>query len=362
MKITRLHTTLVQIPFDPPVGLGGSAMLRTAGMVLVFLDSDQGVTGEGLVFTFNGHRLAVFNEMVRSFEPLLVGLDPHDSGAFMTRAWTDIRPHGSSGIAVLALAGVESALWDLRAKLLGVNVARMLGACRTVIPAYQSSELWVSLTLDELQRSAADQVAAGYRAMKMRLTGDIPRDLARVMAIREAIGPDIGLMADANQKLTVSQALQLGRLLEEFNLTWFEEPVPAHDHAGEAQIAAALDTPLASGESVYTSRGAFEMLQQRSCDVLMADLLRMGGPSEFMKTAALTEAFNIEFSNHLYSEMSIGLLAAVPNVNFLECMPWVSAVYQQRIELDSEGRAIVPERPGWGFDFDPEVIKRYAVA
>jgi L-alanine-DL-glutamate epimerase-like enolase superfamily enzyme len=144
-------------------------------------------------------------------------------------------------------------------------------------------------------------------------------------------------------------------------VTWFEEPVPAHDHAGEAEIAAALDIPLASGESVYTSRGAFAMLQQRSCDVLMADLLRVGGPSEFMKAAALAEAHNLPFSNHTYPEMSIGLLAAIPNVNFLEHMPWVSAVYQQRVEMDAQGQAVVPERPGWGYDFDPAVIRKYAL-
>lgn len=362
MKITRLRTALVNIPFDPPIGLGGPAVLRSSGLVLVFVESDQGVTGEGLVFTFNGQRLAVLDAMVKSFQPLLVGLDPHHSGMFVTRAWGDLRTIGSSGIAAQCIAGVESALWDLRAKLLGLNVSRMLGACRTLIPAYQSSELWVSLSLDALQRSAADQVKAGYRAMKMRLNGDVKQDLPRVRAVREAIGPEILLMADANQKMTVPEALRLGRLLEEFNLTWFEEPVAAHDHTGEATIAAALDTPIASGESVYTSRGAFEMLQLRACDVLMPDLLRMGGPSEFMKAAALAEAFNIPVSNHTYPEMSIGLLAAIPNANFLECMPWVSGVYQQRIELDDHGRAVVPDRPGWGFDFDPAVIQRYSVA
>jgi L-alanine-DL-glutamate epimerase-like enolase superfamily enzyme len=362
MKITRLRTSLVNIPFDPPIGLGGAAVLRSSGLVLVFVESDQGVTGEGLVFTFNGHRLSVLDKMVKSFEPLLTEFDPHHSGVFVTRAWNDLRTIGSGGIATQCLSGVECALWDLRAKLLGVNVSRMLGACRTLIPAYQSSELWVSLSLDELQRSAADQVKAGFRAMKMRLNGNPTDDLPRVRAVREAIGPDVSLMADANQKMTVPEALRLGRLLEEFNLTWFEEPVAAHDHAGEAQVAAALDTPIASGESVYTSRGIMEMLQQRSCDVLMPDLLRMGGPSEFMKAAALAEGFNLPVSNHTYPEMSIGLLAAIPNVNFLEHMPWVSPIYRQRIELDEHGRARVPDRPGWGFDFDPDVIKRYSVA
>jgi L-alanine-DL-glutamate epimerase-like enolase superfamily enzyme len=360
MKITRLRTQLVQMPFDPPIGLG-MAVLRTSGLVLVFLESDQGVVGEGLVFSFNGQRLAVLDEMVRSFEPLLIGLDPHMSGSFSTRAWADLRNYGSAGISVMGLAGVECALLDLRAKLLDINVSRMLGACRTTLPVYHSSELWVSQSIDQLQRAATEHVKQGYRAMKMRLIGDIKKDVERVRSVREAIGPDIGLLADANQKLSVPQAIRLGRMLEEFNLTWFEEPVAAHDHEGEAQVAAALDTPIASAESVYTSRGIFEVLQHRSCDVLMPDLLRMGGPTEFLKAAHLAEAFSMPVSNHTYPEMSLALMATIPNGMILEYMPWVSPIYLQQIELDKQGQAIVPDRPGWGFGFDPAAIKRFAV-
>jgi L-alanine-DL-glutamate epimerase-like enolase superfamily enzyme len=360
MKITRLRTQLVQIPFDPPVGLG-MATLHTSGLVLVLLESDQGVVGEGLVFTFNGQRLAVLDEMVRSFEPLLIGLDPQLSGSFTHRAWADLRNYGNAGISVMGLAGVECALLDLRAKLLNVNVARLLGAYRTALPIYHSSELWVTLTIDQLQRAASEHVRQGYRAMKMRLIGDIEKDVERVRAVREAIGADVGLLADANQKLTVSQAIRLGRCLEELNLIWLEEPVAAHDHAGEAQVAAALDTPIASAESVYTSRGIMEVLQHRSCDVVMPDLLRMGGPVEWLKAAHLAEGFSIPVSNHTYSEMSLSLMASIPNGSIVEFMPWVTPIYLERIELDKQGQAIVPDRPGLGFGFDPAVIRRYAV-
>jgi L-alanine-DL-glutamate epimerase-like enolase superfamily enzyme len=360
MKITRLRTQVVQIPFDPPVGLG-MATLRTSGLVLVSVESDQGVVGEGLVFTFNGQRLAVLEEMVRSFEPLLIGLDPHMSGTFTSRAWADLRNYGSAGISVMSLAGVECAILDLRAKLLDVNVSRLLGASRTAVPVYHSSELWVTLSIDQLQRAAAEHVRNGYRAMKMRLIGDINKDVERVGAVRQAIGPDIGLLADANQKLNVSQAIRLGRKLEEFNLIWLEEPVAPHDHEGEAEVAAALDTPIASAESVYTSKGIMEVLQHRSCDVLMPDLLRMGGPTEWLKAAHLAEAFNKPVSNHTYSEMSLALMVTVPNGIIMEYMPWVTPIYRERIELDKLGQAVVPNRPGWGFSFDPAVVKKFAV-
>ena len=127
--------------------------------------------------------------------------------------------------------------------------------------------------------------------MKMRIGKfDIEHDVARVRAVREAIGPYIALMVDSNQQLSVPGAIKLGRLLEEFNLTWFEEPIRYDDHAGEAEIAAALVTPIASGETEYTSRGMHEMLRLRSADILMPDLQRMGGPTEFLKAARLAEA------------------------------------------------------------------------
>jgi L-alanine-DL-glutamate epimerase-like enolase superfamily enzyme len=360
MKITKLRTQVVHFPFDPPID-GGAHVLRSADCVLVFLETDAGLIGEGLVFALNKQRLVVIDEMIRSLEPLVVGLDPELGGSFAALAFRDIGFLGRTGVAVIGVAGVDNALWDLRAKAAGLNVARLIGACTTTVPAYHSGGLWISRSIDELQREAADFVAQGWRAMKMRLGK--PRaeeDVARVRAVREAIGPDIGLMVDSNQQLTVPRAIRLGRMLEEFNLTWFEEPIPYQDHAGEAEIAAALDTPVASGETEYTSHGMFEMLRARSADILMPDLQRMGGPTEFLKAAHIAEAFNTPVSSHLFPEMNLALLAAVPNAIYLEYMPWCEPAYRERISLDTQGRAIVPERPGWGFDFDADAIKRFA--
>ena len=359
MKITKLRTSVVHFPFEPPID-GGALRLRSADCVLVFLETDAGLVGEGLVFALNNQRLTVINEMVRSLEPLVIGLDPELGGSFSARAFRDIGFLGRSGLAVIGVAGVDNALWDLRGKAAGLNVAGLIGACTTAVPVYHSGGLWIGRTIDELQHEAADFVAQGWRAMKMRIGK--PRaedDVARVRAVREAIGLDIGLMVDSNQQLTVPRAIRLGRMLEEFNLTWFEEPIPYQDHAGEAEIAAALDMPVASGETEYTSRGMFEMARARSADVLMPDLQRMGGPTEFLKAAHIAEAFNIPVSSHLFPEMSLALLAAVPNAIFLEYMPWCEPAYRERITLDAHGRAIVPDRPGWGFAFDPKAIERF---
>jgi L-alanine-DL-glutamate epimerase-like enolase superfamily enzyme len=193
--------------------------------------------------------------------------------------------------------------------------------------------------------------------MKMRPGKPDPaEDAARVRAVREAIGPGIALMADANQGQTEAQAIRLGRMLEAFQLTWFEEPLPAWDLEGLARVAAALDTPIASGETEYTPYGFRRMLELRSADILMPDLQRVGGVSEFMRVGHMVESHDVAVSSHLFPETSIQVLGALSNATYLEYMPWFSQLYQETLEFE-HGQAVVPERPGWGFRFDWDRIR-----
>jgi L-alanine-DL-glutamate epimerase-like enolase superfamily enzyme len=147
-------------------------------------------------------------------------------------------------VAIIGLAAVDNALWDLRGKAAGLNVAHLIGACRTAQPTYASGGLWLGSSIDALQKEAAGFVKRGFKAMKTRVGPTDPEKMVeRVAAVREAIGPDIGLMVDANQQMSVKQAIRIGRMMEELNLTWFEEPVICHDHEGEAAIAAAWTSP-----------------------------------------------------------------------------------------------------------------------
>jgi len=361
MKITRLRTQIVHLPIDPPILTSILGSLRTADCVLTFLETDEGITGEGLVFSINNRRLSVIHDMVCQLADLVVGLDPRLGGSLNARAWSDLNFLGYEGVSVIGLAAVDNALWDLRGKAAGLNVAHLLGACRTSVPIYASGGLWLGQSIDALQKEARSFVDRGFRAMKTRVGPTEPeRMVARVAAVREAIGPDIALMVDANQQMSVKQAIRIGRMMESLNLTWFEEPVICHDHAGEAQIRAALDTPIASGETVYTHRGVLTMLQTGPMDVMMPDLQRMGGPTEFLKAGHLCEAFHIPCSSHLFTEMSLSLVASLPGGYYIEQMPWFEKIYRERIELDTNGDAIVPDRPGWGFTFDPDAMRHFA--
>ena len=191
-------------------------------------------------------------------------------------------------------------------------------------------------------------------ARRTRVLQSMVEEMADLVIGREA-GPKIKLMADANQGLNESQAIRLGRALEEFDLTWSEEPLPAWDLDGLARVSAALAMPIASGETEYTRYGFRRMLELRSADILMPDLQRVGGVSEFIHVGHMAESHDIPVSSHLFPETSLQALGALANTIYLEYMPWFSNLYNETIEF-AEGQAIVRERPGWGFTFNQDYV------
>ncbi len=355
MKVTGIETRPVVVTLPKPIG-SALGMMDRMGVVLVTVRTDEGVSGENLIFTLNDRRTRVLRQMVDDLSDVIVGFDAGHIAGFWARAWTSINFLGHKGVPVVGISAIDGALWDAAGKAAGLPLYRMLGGAKTRVPAYHSGGLWLSLSTAELVEEAGRFAAEGFRAMKMRLgSADPADDIARVRAVREAIGPGIKLMADANQGLNEAQAIRLGRRLEEFDLTWFEEPLPAWDLEGLARVSAALDTPIASGETEYTRYGFRRMLELRSADILMPDMQRVGGVSEFMRVGHMAEAHDVAVSSHLFSETSVQVLGALSNSSFLEFMPWFSALYRERLEFDG-GDVLVPERPGWGFTFDAEVI------
>ncbi len=355
MKVSAVETTPLVLRLDKPLGSALGAIAKF-GVVLVAVRTDAGIVGENLIFTLNDRRTGVLRAMVDSLADLIVGRDAGQIADFWARAWKDINFIGHQGVAVMGISAIDGALWDALGRATGTPLYRLLGGGRTRVPAYHSGGLWLSLSLDELAAEAAAFVARGFRAVKMRLgKPDAAEDVARVRAVREAIGPDVRLMADANQGLNEAEAIRLGRLLEPFGLAWFEEPLPCWDHEGLARVAAALDTPIASGETEYTRYGFRRMLDLRAADILMPDLQRVGGVSEFMRVGHMAQAHDVALSSHLFPETSIHCLAALSNATYLEYMPWFSRLYNETLEI-VEGEAIVPERPGWGFTFDRKYV------
>jgi L-alanine-DL-glutamate epimerase-like enolase superfamily enzyme len=358
MKIVDVSTTRVEVPLEKPIRTAIHD-IRSVGALLLEIDAGDGLKGEGYLFAPGTRQLRVFEEMVLSFKPSLVGADPEFGEAIWRELWRQMNFYGHKGVSVFALSAIDMALWDVRGKALRRPIHRLLGGCRSLVPTYASGGLWLGASTDELVAEAKALVASGFRAVKMRLgKARLEEDVERVAAVRHAIGPEIALMADANQGFTVDHAIRLGRRLEAFNLAWFEEPVPAYDLDGSARVAEALDTPVASGETEYARYGFRDMLSRRAADVLMPDLGRVGGVSEFVKVAHMADALDVPVSSHIYTEHSIGLVAALGNATYLEHMPWFGTLFRERLEM-KEGMVVVPERPGMGFTFDPDAIDRY---
>ncbi len=360
MKITGLATRIVEVPFETPIRTAIHHIDRV-NAVLCRLETDAGVTGEAYMFAFGRRRMPVLAEMAACLAEPLVGRDPRESEALWADMWADINFLGHKGVTLFALSALDTACWDIRGKDAGLPVHRLIGFARDRVRAYASEGLWASLTIPELQDQAAALVARGFRAVKMRLgKPTVAEDIARARAVREAIGPDIALMADANQGLAVPHAIRLGRALEELGLVWFEEPVPAYDLDGHARIAAALDTPVASGETEYAHPGFRDMLECRAADILMPDLQRVGGYSEFLKVAAMARGQGVPVSPHIFTEHSLALCGAIPNLEWSEHMPWFAPLFAEETEL-VDGDLLIPERPGHGFSFDEAAIARYAL-
>lgn len=361
MKIISVDTTLVQLPLPKPVGTA-IHNIDSTGLVLVEVRTDVGAVGQSHIFTLNGHRIRAFEEMVRGLSSFVVGRDPHDSGAIWSDIWTEINPTGHKGVTISALSALDVACWDAVGRAAEMPLHKLFGACRTEIATYASSGLWLSYSQAELVSEASSFVAAGFHAMKIRIGSDDPdTDVARVAAVRDVIGPDVGLLVDANQKFDAKTAIRLGRRLEEFNLVWLEEPVPAYDLAGHARVRNALDIPIASGESEYTKFGMAAMLDAGAVDILMPDLQRIGGYTDFRKSAAVAEVNNIAVSSHFFSEASLCLAGSISNFMSVEHVDWFAPLFNETLEM-AGGKLQIPDRPGHGFTFDPAAVTKFRMA
>ena len=358
MKISKLHTQLVNIPLAKPIKTAIHDM-RSVGCVLVSVHSDEGLVGEGYCFALNAVRLKAFDEIVKSFAPLIEGQDADYIEGIWENIYQSLNAMGQKGMTIGALAAVDTALWDLQGKALNKPLHRIFGACRDRVKTYASGGLWLSQSINELCAEAQSFVDQGFLSMKIRVgKATWQEDIERVKTVRETIGNNIELLADANQSLNTKQAIKLGRELEAYDIGWFEEPVSAQNLTGHAEIRQKLDINIASGETEYTRYGMKAMLDVQACDILMPDLQRMGGISEMRKVAALSASYDVPISTHIFTEQSLCIAGSASNCISVEHMPWFEALYNESMEMDN-GELLIPERPGTGFTFNQDAIARF---
>lgn len=331
--------------------------------VLVDLETDDGVVGQTYLVTFGLDWGRAVIELLRGLLDVVRGMDPRETSRVHRATWRATSMLGRRSLGVFAVSAIDMAAWDATAKTAGMPVWRMLGGSDEPLDTYASEGLWLTADLGQLAAEAAELVAKGFRAVKMRL-GRARRadDIAAARAVRTAIGPDVKLMADANQGWDTRDAIDTGRALEDagVDLTWFEEPIAHDDVAGQARIAAELRTPLATGENAYTHFGFRELLEANAVDVMMPDLERIGGVTGWMRTAALADGWRKPLASHLFPELSCHVLAASPTAYYLEHMPWAQPLLAEKLRL-VDGRVPLPSRPGFGLVWDATAVKRWTI-
>jgi L-alanine-DL-glutamate epimerase-like enolase superfamily enzyme len=361
MLIEGFETALVEVPL-PRSSSTSIHRMTSVGCVLLTLRTDDGLTGEGMAFTLNADRIRAFDETVRGFAPYVIGQDPRNVEKVFADVWTALNPTGHKGITIGALSAIDVALWDIVGKAANMPLAKLFGGMRDRVDTYASSGLWLSDSIEDLVDEAQRFLNYGFWGMKIRVGSDYPEtDVERVRAVREAVGPEIDLYVDINQALSPKQAIRLGRKLEQFNLVWIEEPVAYTDLAGHAMVRKALDTPIASGETEYTRFGMQAYLDAGAVDVLMPDLQRMGGFTEFRKASALASTRNVNISTHIFTEYSLSLAGSLPNCVSVEHMDWFQPLFNEGLEFDG-GQLVIPDRPGTGFTFDSAAVDRIRLA
>jgi L-alanine-DL-glutamate epimerase-like enolase superfamily enzyme len=357
MRITAVRGRTVRMPLATPIR-SRSAATGEVWLLLVDLDTDAGVTGSSYVWSYSAAGSAALQALLVDLADVAIGERPSFTARLWSRMLARLTQLGPHGLPLTALSAIDIAAWDAAGKALAAPVAQLLGAHTERVPVYASDGLWLTDDLPALAAEAERLRLRGFRAMKMRLGRARPADdLAAVRAVRDAVGPEVALMADVSQGWDVTTAIRTGRLLERYDLTWLEEPVRCDDFAGHAAVAAALDTPVATGEKLYGPRGVRDLIEHRAADILMPDAQRAGGISGWRDCAALAHAWNLPITAHLLPEISIHLVSAAPTALFLEHVSWAAPLFNEELEL-SGGMATVPDRPGLGFTWNEAAIAR----
>jgi L-alanine-DL-glutamate epimerase-like enolase superfamily enzyme len=362
VKVARVTSRILQTPADNPLVVGLPEPTTTREFVSVEVETDDGVQGIGLTF-FGGALIKSLRQAVDALGELVVGEDPMRPEAVTAKLRRAMGGSGPGGIFTLALSPLDMALWDIKGKALGQSVSKLVGGYRDRAPTYASGALLRQHPLDYLARAGPRFVEMGFRQMKTQLGAEptVAASVERIRVMREAIGEDVDLMCDINQLWNVNQAIEIGRRVEPYHLFWLEDVVAHDDYQGLARVADALTTPIAAGEYVYGITPFRQLLEHRSIDIVMVDLLRVGGVTQFVKVAGMAEAFDLPVVSHLIPEFQCHLIAGIPNGLTVEYMPWSVRFYEEPPKIE-DGQIVVPDKPGFGLAFDKDAIKRHQVA
>ncbi len=391
MQIRDVRTISVEYTLPRPV-FDANYTMASKPALLVEVETDTGLLGLGEAAHFGGPLVSTATVIEQELRPHLLGQDPREIERLWELMHRRAYKHARGGIVIAAISGVDIALWDLRGKLAGMPLWRLLGGYRRRVPAYATGGFYAE---GKGVRELADEMRAycrhGFGAVKLKVGRNsgiegsplramadrgvcevsLAEDLARVRAVREAIGPDVRLMVDANGAWDVPTAVRMGRLLEELDVYWFEEPVWPDDLAGSAEVASKVAIPIAGYETCSYGIVSFrDYIAARAVHFVQPDVAWAGGLTETLKIAHLAQAANLPLAPHIHGSAvavaaAVHLLGAVRNGSMAEMVfpahPLMEDLVREPLVVDGAGEIDLGERPGLGIELDPDAVKRYRV-
>lgn len=356
--IRHVKLSTARLPLSVPISdakvfTGRQKPMTEVVFLFAEITTEQGHTGLGFSYSKRAGGPAQYAHAKEVAEGI-VGEDPNDIGKIYTKLLWAGASVGRSGVATQALAAIDIALYDLKAKRAGLPLAKLLGSYRDSVQTYNTSGGFLNATLDEVKARATQSLDEGIGGIKIKVgLPDSKEDLRRVAGIREHIGWDVPLMVDANQQWDRATALCMGRQLEEFNLIWIEEPLDAYDFEGHAHLAQVLDTPIATGEMLASVAEHKGLISANGCDIIQPDAPRVGGITQFLRLAALADERGLGLAPHFAMEIHLHLAAAYPREPWVEHFDWLDPLFNERLETKN-GRMMVPDRPGLGVTFSDQ--------
>lgn len=365
MKIVDVKTTLLSVPHLPGIQ-DATIRHRVPGRTQCFAHviTDEGIEGLGI----GGGAHAAREVIERTLRPILIEQNPlHVEKLWQDMFWA-IRGIGRKGLAFSALSAVDIALWDLKAKYFEVPLYQLLGPYTETVPVYGSGG-WTHFSVDELVAEQMSYVQRGMKAVKMKVGKDFGKsereDVARLAAVREAVGDGVEILVDANNGYYAKQAIAMAKAFAPYGIGWFEEPVLADDIEGLASVARATDIPIATGEHEYTKYGFKDLMARGGADLVQPDVGRVGGITEWMKVAHLADAFNLPVAPHAYQLIHLHLCCAIPNLRIVEYLGAVEEadkiMYTEFTEPKDGFWSPNMDKVGLGLELDPDAVKKYSV-
>jgi L-alanine-DL-glutamate epimerase-like enolase superfamily enzyme len=322
---------------------------------IVRITDSDGAVGTGYSYTIGSGGNSIVELIGRTLAPALIGRE----AGMVEQIWRDLLflTHATSVGAVtsLALAAIDTALWDLRCRKAGLPLHVMAGGAREKIRLYTTEGGWLHLPTEALVADALQAKTNGFGGSKIKVGRPASEDVERLGAVRAAVGPAFEIFTDANQAFAVDEAIRRARLYEPADIGWFEEPLPADDLGGHIRLSRSTTIPIAVGESLYSALHFREYLQRGACSIVQVDVARIGGVTPWLKVAHLAETFNAAVCPHFLMELHVALCCAVPNARWLEYIPQLDDITAEGMKIH-EGYASPSASPGLGIVWDFDAI------